>query len=107
MRILRNLERSRRAVDRLKPRRLPWLPTHDVRLAEKRDTLLKNFEAMTADGVSFVPDDRLPPWKKAAAQKTAMVEKKEVTPVVNYAGVKLRIASPGSGEHPGFPTHFQ
>jgi hypothetical protein len=107
MRVLRNATRSRRFVDRFKPRNRMYVPTHDVRLANTRNGQLDQFEQLCADGVSFVPDARLPPWKRQAAFKEATEVKKIVTPRVNYAGFKLRLAAPSSGDGPGFPTHFQ
>ena len=103
--VMRNRERSRHYTDRFKPRSKMYLATVPVRLANKRGQQLADFEEMVGDGVAFQPEERLPPWKRQATHKHA-TEVKEL-PAVNYAGMKLRVAAPGSGEHPGFPTHFQ
>ena len=105
-RVQRNIERyTRPYLDRFKPRRKLALPIAPVRLAVKRNQQLDLLDTLAADGASFVPEPRLPPWKRQRAFEE--VRKGEVLPKVNFAGFKVRIANPSGGAHPGFPTHFQ
>jgi hypothetical protein len=107
MRAARNLERNRRFTDKFKARAKLWLPIHSVRLAERRQQELEAFDDMCSSGVSFTPEERLPPWKRQAAMLEATQVKKPVPPRLKLAGVRLRIAEPGAGQSDGFPTHFQ
>jgi hypothetical protein len=107
MRVLRNSVRSRRFVDRFSGRHVPHLPTVGVRREQRREEQLAHMDQLCADGVSFVPDSRLPPWKRHAAFLDATKEKKEAAPRIDFSGFKVRLAYQSSGTHPGFPTHFQ
>ena len=105
-RIQRNLTRNHRFADLFKERGKPYLPTHAVRLTERRQAESKLFEDMCASGVAFTPEERLPPWKRRAAMLEATQVKKPAPPQLKVANIKLRIAAPGGGDTNGFPTHF-
>jgi len=63
-RVARNLERNYRFTDRFKVRSKLFVPIQPVRQADRRAKELASFEDMCANGVSFVPEERLPPWKR-------------------------------------------
>ena len=96
-----------RFLDRFKERPKEYVKPQPLRLRERREKQLQDFEAMAADGVSFQVEERLPPWKQRAARLEATENKRLVAPRANYAGIQLRLGSNPSGEADGFPTHFQ
>ncbi len=77
----------------------PWL---SVRSEMKKEAHIQKFEASVADGQVFIPDGRLPPWKKL---NNPMLDRTQGEKV-NFQGFRVRLALPQNSA-PGFPTHFQ
>lgn len=84
----------------LQPRREPYKPVTSDRVQIENRRRLEAFEAKNAEGVVFVPDSALPPWKRSVATNL-----KQQTTQMNFRGFRVRVAD--KQDEPGFPTHFR
>ncbi|EPY43325.1 hypothetical protein AGDE_00597 [Angomonas deanei] len=84
----------------LKGRFEPYKPVlrddHYIKDREK----LEEFEKINAEGLVFVPDEALPPWKKSVISNLKKSQNQ-----YNYRGLRVRAVD--RQDEPGFPTHFR
>lgn len=81
-------------------RREPYKPrTLDRHKIEDR-TRLEEFERKNAEGMMFVPEAALPPWRRAAPQALRSTAHR-----MNFRGFRVRAVD--TQDEPGFPTHFR
>jgi hypothetical protein len=96
---VKRLKRTIRPEQRMANRRVLYIPQLKERVSNRRDASLEKFERMSADGAAFIPEAKLPPWKRRLQYK------RPTDPTFNFSGFRAR-ALPTT-DHPGFPTHFQ
>ncbi|EPY33701.1 hypothetical protein STCU_00497 [Strigomonas culicis] len=81
-------------------RREPYKPrTADRHYIEDR-VKLEQMERYSAQGLVFVPDAVLPPWKRSIL--TNLNQQKNQ---LNFRGMRVRAVD--KQDEPGFPTHFR
>ena len=106
---MRPLDRLRRIVSKrkitnrqelLQPRRTPFKPIMKDRIQLKREEKLSDYERAQENGVAFVPEHLLPPWRRTIGQHM-----KQGKAVVGFFGVRVRAVN--KTDEPGFPTHFR
>lgn len=83
-------------------RRQVWAPFLAEKHIVRRQTLLDKFDNACADGQVFIPDARLPPWRRRVNPEFDRAQGRKV----NFLGFRVRLAAPPHST-PGFPTHFQ
>lgn len=81
-------------------RREPYKPTTLDRHVVENRRRLEEFEQRNAEGVMFVPDAALPPWKRSVISNM-----KKTQETMNFRGLRLRAVD--RQDEPGFPTHFR
>lgn len=107
--------------ERLMPRKVPYIPFLKERRQLHRVDKIRQFEAMHADGTVFLPEPRLPPWKRReivqAEQQSDHHHTNSSTntnqrhaalrrlPRYNFCGFRVRVLP--QTEDGGFPTHFR
>lgn len=79
-----------------------WQPNGVAKRVMRKQEQLDAFEAACADGHKFVPDGRLPPWRKRVNAEFDRAQGRKV----NFAGFRVRLAQPTQSPE-GFPTHWQ
>lgn len=100
---LRRLVKQAKVLNKhmlLMKRREPYRPrTADRHMIENR-TRLEEFERRNAEGVMFVPDAALPPWKRSVVSNLRQTHN-----TMNFRGLRVRAVD--RQDEPGFPTHFR
>jgi hypothetical protein len=79
-----------------------WKPFMAERNLIRNQKLLDKYERACANGEVFVPDGRLPPWKRRINPELDRAKGEKV----NFLGFRVRLAAPPHST-PGFPTHWQ
>jgi hypothetical protein len=77
-----------------------YRPFLEERTQLNRDNLTHTFERLVADGESFIPEKRLPPWMQRNFRDDSQPGVSR-----NFAGFRVRTVPQQHGS--AFPTHFQ
>lgn len=88
----------------LQTRREPYRPLTKERLSMENQIALKEFEQLNEEGVMFVAEEVLPPWRKTVQSNLAK------TRLGGQSGVRLnlrgfRVQGIDKQDEPGFPTY--
>ncbi|ORC91409.1 uncharacterized protein TM35_000064140 [Trypanosoma theileri] len=101
--VLRRLSKQRKITNPqmlLMHRREPYKPCMKDRHEIENRAKLYEFERKNAEGLMFVPDTALPPWKKSLALNATAAANR-----MNFRGFRVRVVD--RQDEPGFPTPFR